>query len=105
MIIEVRIYKLHPGLRERFIAFFEEKALPAQEQFGIHILGQFRSMEEENTFVWLRAFENEGQRETQKKAFYESALWKETLEQEALSMIEDYTNVLIVEPTAGSRIQ
>jgi hypothetical protein len=105
MIIEVRIYKLRPGLRERFITFFEEKALPAQEQYGMRILGQFRSTEQEDTFVWLRAFEDETQRETQKRAFYESALWKETLEQEAFSMIEDYTNVFVVEPTAGSRLQ
>jgi Fe-S-cluster containining protein len=105
MILEVRIYKIKPGLCDRFAEFFDAKALPAQEAMGMRILGQFRAVDDENTFVWLRAFEDEAERERQKTEFYEGPAWKGGLEEEAFSMIEDYSNVVLVEPTPASAIR
>jgi hypothetical protein len=70
MILEVRIYKIKPGLCDRFAEFFDAKALPAQEAMGM-----------------------------------EGPAWKGGLEEEAFSMIEDYSNVVLVEPTPASAIR
>ncbi len=105
MILEVRIYKIREGMRDRFVEFFDERALAAQQDVGMRILGQFTSLDDETTFVWLRAFSNEEERTRQKEAFYEGPVWKNELEAEAMSMVEDYSNVILVTPTPGSAIQ
>ena len=105
MVLEVRIYKIRAGMRDRFVEFFDERALAAQQEIGMRILGQFTSLEDETTFVWLRAFANEEERTHQKEAFYEGPVWKNELEAEAMSMIEDYSNVILVSPTTRSAIQ
>ena len=74
MIIEIRNYKIRTGQRDKFIEFFETKALPLQEKFGMKILGQFINEEDPDSFVWLRAFKDEKDREIKKKHFYESPL-------------------------------
>jgi len=105
MILEIRIYRIRAGMRDRFIDFFESKTLAPQRAAGMEVLGQFRSLDDPNLFVWLRRFDDAEARDRQKAAFYEGALWKDELEDEAFSMIEDYSNVLLVEPTAHSAIQ
>jgi hypothetical protein len=105
MLLEIRLYKTKAGCREQFIEFFERKALPTQEDFGIKILGQFRAVEDADTFVWLRAYEDAAERERLRTAFYDSKVWHETLEAEAFSLLEDYSNVILVEPTARSSIR
>ncbi len=105
MLMEIRIYKIRPGMRQKFIEFFESKTIHAQEACGMRILGQFRSLQDDNVFVWLRAFDDAADRDVKKEAFYGGPLWLEELEEEAVSMIDDYSNVLLVEPTAASRLR
>ena len=105
MLMEIRIYKIRPGMRQKFIAFFEGKTIEPQEDCGMRIMGQFRSLQDDDTFVWLRGFENAEDRDKKKEAFYGGDLWLDRLEEEAFSMIEDYSNVLLVEPTANSKLK
>ena len=101
MLIELRTYKTRPGQREAFIKVFEEKARPAQEEAGIQILGQFRSLEDENVFIWLRGFPNEEERQARLDAFYGSDYWRNSLRDEIVSLLEEYTGHLL-QPTASS---
>ena len=105
MLMEIRIYKIRPGMRQKFIEFFENKTIEPQEACGMRILGQFRSLQDDDTFVWLRGFENAQDRDSKKEAFYGGDLWLEQLEEDAFSMIEDYSNVFLVEPTANSKLK
>ena len=56
MIIEMRTYKIEPGKRAKFIKILETKALPAHKEIGMKILGPFLSVEDDDTFFWMRAF-------------------------------------------------
>ena len=103
--IEVRIYKIKSGLRDRFVQFFETKAIPAQEAVGMRIEGQFISLDDEDTFVWLRVFPDEEARQRMTDEFYGGSTWKHSLRDEAMSMVVDYSNVHVVTPTARSRIR
>jgi hypothetical protein len=105
MIVEIRIYKIRPGMRSRFVEFFERKTLAPQRALGMKLFGQFTALEDETTFVWLRGFESLEERDRLKREFYEGPLWKEELEAEAFSMIEDYSNVILAAPTPASAIQ
>jgi hypothetical protein len=45
MIVEVREYTIKPGLRAKFIEFFETRAVPAQREIGMEIMGPLLDIE------------------------------------------------------------
>jgi len=101
MIIEMRTYKIKPGLRAKFLKTFESKSVPEHQKIGMKILGPFLSVEEEeDTFFFMRAFPDLESRQPLKAQFYEGKLWKEELEQKLMPMIEKY-DVVVVEAKDG----
>ncbi|HEV8659829.1 MAG TPA: NIPSNAP family protein [Thermoanaerobaculia bacterium] len=100
MIVEVRTYKIKPGLRDDFIRFFETQAVPALLSHGMKILGPLVDLENADTFVFLRGFPSLQARDEMKTAFYEGDLWKNELESIAMPMLDSY-QVVLAEPTAG----
>ena len=94
MIIEVRNYKIKPGLRDQFIKLFESRAVPVQQSLGIKIFGPLLDVENPDTFVFLRAFPSMAERDRMKDLFYEGPIWKNELEGQAMPMIESYSSVL-----------
>lgn len=101
MILEVRRYEIEPGRRDEFVRFFDEEVAPEMRACGMHIVGQFVSVEDDTTFVYLRAFESQEQRDRQSEAFYESSAWVERFRDRALEM-ETAWHVDVVVPTPGS---
>jgi hypothetical protein len=97
-ILEIRQYKIKPGQRSRFATFFSERTLESQLQYGMPVYGQFDDLDDENVFVFLRGFAGMVERDRLKNAYYRSALWLNELQDEAFSMIDDYSNVLLVTP-------
>jgi len=100
MIIEVRTYTIKPGLRDRFIAFFEKRAIPEQHAAGIRVLGPLLDTENPNVFLFLRSFPSLEERDRMKSLFYDGPVWKNELEAIAMPMIESYSAVL-TETTPG----
>jgi quercetin dioxygenase-like cupin family protein len=98
--IEVRTYRATPGSREILIEALRNRAIPVHREIGMKVLGPFASREDEDTFVWLRAFPDDESREPMKEAFYGGRLWLEELEGELMPLIAHYESVL-VEDTAG----
>jgi hypothetical protein len=96
MIIEMRTYKTTLGMRSRFLEIFHSKSIPAHREIGMKILGPFNSIEDPDTFFFMRGFPDLPSREPMKAKFYESALWKEELENVLLPMLEKY-DVVVVE--------
>ena len=100
MIVEVRAYRIKPGLRAEFIEFFLHRAVPAQQQLGIQIVGPMIDVENPNKFVFLRSFPSLDARDRMKDEFYEGELWKKELEGIAMPMIESY-DVILCETSEG----
>jgi hypothetical protein len=100
MIIEMRTYKIKPGLRAEFLKTFESKVRPEHEKIGMKILGPFLSVEDADTFFWMRAFPDRKSRETMRDQFYEGKLFKEDLEKNHVPMLEKY-DVVVVEAKDG----
>ncbi len=98
MIIEMRTYKLRPGSRSRFLEIFRSKSVPAHAEIGMKILGQFLSIEDADTFFFMRGFPNLASREPMKAKFYEGELWKRELESVLMPLIEKYEVVLVEDP-------
>jgi len=100
MIVEVRAYRIKPGLRAKFIEVFVQRAVSAQQSLGIQIVGPMIDVENPNKFVFLRSFPSLEERERMKTEFYEGPLWKNELEGIAMPMIESY-DVILCETTDG----
>jgi NIPSNAP len=101
MIVEMRTYKLKAGCRARFLEIFETKSVPAHAQIGMKIAGPFLSVEEPDTFFFMRGFPDLASREPMKAQFYEGELWKTELENVLMPMIDRY-DVVLVEARDGS---
>jgi hypothetical protein len=104
-VIEVRIYTIHQGKREEFVKLYDEVLLPAQRQFGLEVLGQFISLDDDQTFIWLRRFDSQQERQRKWKGFGGSDLWRNQLGPRANPLLQDTSNVHTVQPTPGSAIQ
>jgi hypothetical protein len=95
MIIEMRTYKTKPGKRNQFLEIFRTKSIPAHLEIGMKILGPFLSVEDPNTFFFMRGFPDLVSREPMKAQFYEGELWKSDLENVLLPMLENYEVVVV----------
>jgi NIPSNAP len=100
MIIEMRTYKTKPGKRSQFLEIFRSKSIPAHTEIGMKILGPFLSVEDPNTFFFMRGFPDFLSRDPMKAKFYEGELWKSELENVLLPMLENY-EVFVVEDAYG----
>ena len=103
MIIEMRTYKTKPRLRSRFLEIFRAKSIPAHTEIGMKILGPFLSVEDPDTFFFMRGFPDLPSREPMKAKFYEGDLWKGELENVLLPMLEKYDVVLVEDPDNAIR--
>jgi hypothetical protein len=96
MIIEMRTYKISPGRRAEFLEILESKAFPEHEKIGMKILGPFLSVDDDDTFFWMRAFPDLKSRTRMRDEFYDGKLWKEELEEKLMPILEKY-DVVVVE--------
>jgi hypothetical protein len=103
MIIEMRTYKIKPGKRSEFLEIFRSKSIPAHADIGMKILGPFLSIEDPDTFFFMRGFPDLPSREPMKAKFYEGELWKRELEGILLPMIDKYEVVLVDDPDGRVR--
>ena len=75
MITELRRYRIKPGRMASWLEFFAQVA-PRIETGGARV--EFAGVDRETgTFVWLRTFSDEGDRETRKAEFYGGDWWAE----------------------------
>jgi hypothetical protein len=94
----MRTYKTKSGMRSRFLEIFRHKSVPAHVEIGMKILGPFLSVEDPDTFFFMRGFPDMASREPMKAKFYEGKLWKRELENLLMPMLEKYEVVLVDDP-------
>ena len=95
MIVEMRTYKIKPGLRERFLEIFRTRSMPAHAAIGMRILGPWPSVEDPDVFFFMRGFPDQDSREPMKARFYESPLSKNELEHQLMPMIDRFEVVVV----------
>ena len=60
---ELRQSLVRPGKMDEWVKIMEEEIIPFQTSKGMVICGSFRGETEESTYVWLRRFNSEAERE------------------------------------------
>jgi hypothetical protein len=98
VIIEMRTYKTRAGHRAEFLEVFRTRSIPAHAEIGMKILGPFLSLEDPDTFFFMRGFPDRASREPMKQKFYEGPLWKQEIEQIPMPMLDKYDVVLVDDP-------
>jgi hypothetical protein len=106
MLFELRQYTINEGRREEFVRLMEEQIIPFQVAQGMTILGSFISEEDENTYVWIRRFHSEEERERLYESVYGSDHWKNEIAPHVGEMMSrDSISVKRLEATPRSPIQ
>jgi hypothetical protein len=100
MVVELRTYRTKPGMRAEFLGIFRSKSVPAHLEIGMKILGPFLSIDDPDTFFFMRGFPDLPSRDRMKAKFYEGELWKTELEHVLMPMLERY-DVVLVEDADG----
>ena len=101
-IVEIRQYRIAPGMRARFATFLREKTLAEQLRLGMTIYGPFEDDDDADVLTWLRGFPSLAERDRMKTAFYQGEHWLNELQDEAFAMIADYSNVILVTPVTAA---
>lgn len=87
MITELRRYRLKPDMVDSWLAFFQETLAPS-DRHGIRV--EYAGLDQEtSTFVWLRSFADEADRQRRKDAFYGDDWWT-AREEFAMSHVLEY---------------
>jgi hypothetical protein len=96
-IVELRQYDLHPGARDTLIDIFDAHFIESQEADGAAVIGQFRDLDNPNSFVWLRGFADMESRKKALAEFYGGPVWMQHRDAANATMIR-FDNVLLLKP-------
>jgi hypothetical protein len=99
-VIELRQYTLRPGQRDVLIDLFDREFVESQEAEGMAIVGQFRDLDDQDRFVWIRGFDSMPARARALAAFYGGPVWKANSAAANATMI-DSDNVLLLRPVTA----
>ena len=88
---ELRHYRVLPGKMDEWVRCMEEEIIPFQVARGMVIAGSFRGESDDQTYVWMRRFDSEEQREALYAAVYESDHWQDVIAPQVEELIERST--------------
>ncbi|CAM3098245.1 NIPSNAP family protein [Stackebrandtia soli] len=98
-VVELRRYRLHPGRRDTLVELFEREFVESQEELGAVLPGMFRDDDDEDRFVWFRAFADMASRHRMLTTFYGGPTWAAHRDAANATMI-DSDDVLLLRPGA-----
>ena len=85
---ELRTYKIFPGKMEEWVKYMEATIIPFQVSKGMVIHGSFKVKNENDTYVWIRRFENEEHKNKLYKDVYESDEWVNNISHEVKKLVD-----------------
>ena len=103
MFYELRRYKIKDAKMDEWVKFMEERIIPFQVSKGMVIAGSFRG-EDDTTYVWLRRFASEAEREQLYEAVYQTDHWKNDIAPRVAELMEPDIDVTRIVPTPHSVI-
>ena len=103
MFYELRRYRIADGKMDDWVQFMEEVIIPFQVAQGMVIAGSFRG-EDETTYVWLRRFASEAEREELYAKVYQSDRWRVEIAPRVAELMLPDIEVTRIVPTPHSVI-
>lgn len=96
-VIELRQYTMNPGTRDTLVELFDREFVEPQEAVGMHVIGQFRDLDEADRYVWLRGFPSMPARRDALQSFYTGPVWMQHREAANATLL-DNDDVLLLKP-------
>lgn len=94
-VVEIRSYNLVPNKRPEFHQLIVEEALPLVDRWETDLVAYGRSRHDKDSYYVIRAYKSLTDREENQQAFYGSSEWRDGPREKILSMIENYTTVVL----------
>lgn len=88
MLFELREYHCKPGMRDRWVALMEEVVIPFNVSKGAIVVASFVGESDDDTYIWIRRFNDEAHREQLYKDIYESDFWKNEVAPKTPDMLD-----------------
>ena len=105
MFFELRRYPLKPGKRDEWVKWMDEEIIPFQMSKGMVILASFVD-EENDTYVWIRRFESQEEKDALYEAVYQSDYWQNEASPRVGELIDrDNLDITILTATPRSFMQ
>ncbi len=105
MFFELRIYPIKPGKAQQWVKLMDEVVIPFQQSKGMAVLASFVN-EAKDTYVWIRRFASETERDALYDAVYNNDYWQNELSPIVGELIDrDGIEVSILEATPRSLMQ
>lgn len=95
MIVEMRTYRAKPGRRDECLRVFCSRVIPAQVESGMKVLGPFLSIDDADTFFFMRGFPDRSSHEPMKARFHGGELWTNELKHLLATMLDTYDVVAV----------
>lgn len=101
-LLEMRLFRLHPGTRAEFHRISDEGTIPMMRRFGINVLAYGPTLNDDNGYLLLRSFPSEEERVRLSQSLYASEEWEQNYEVPVMAMIDAYHTAVI--PAADALI-
>lgn len=103
MLYEIRRYQARPGRRREWVQYMEDVIIPLHVAANVRVVGTFTDVDDEDMFVWIRAFEDESARKAAYGAIYESDYWKTSVSPRVGELlVRESTTMMTVQSTSKS---
>ena len=105
-LFELRFYTARPGKRDDLAAFIDRVVVPFNTDRGVQVIGSFIDAEHDDTYVWVRRFEDEAHRVRAYEAIYEDPTWVAEIAPVVTELMYRERSVITrALPTASSPLQ
>jgi NIPSNAP protein len=94
-VLEIRSYKLKPGVRARFHERFERDALPLLRRAKADVVAYGPSLEDADSYFLMRAYASLDERQRSEDAFYGSEEWRRGPREATLADIDTYVTIVV----------
>ncbi len=93
--VEVRSYNLKHGTRAEFHRIFLKEALPMLQRWKIDVVAYGPSPHDRSSYYLIRRYDSLAQRDRSENAFYGSDEWRQGPREAIISLIENYTEIVL----------
>ncbi|MDE2776307.1 MAG: NIPSNAP family protein [Chloroflexota bacterium] len=105
MFFELRVYDMRPGKGPEFVKYMDEEIIPYQRSKGMTILASFLN-DAEDTYVWIRRFKDEAEKEALYDAVYNNDFWRDEIAPKLPALMDvDGLRVTVLKATPRSYMQ
>ncbi|WP_131736809.1 NIPSNAP family protein [Actinomadura roseirufa] len=94
-VLELRVYAIHPGQRDRFHTLMAEGVVPMLGRHGVDVVGHGPSRHDADHYYLLRAFPSVEAREKALTAFYGSREWNDDHDGPVMALIASYNTAVL----------